>query len=74
MAKKVFKKRHDLEWIYTHIKAEVIHHKQVIDHNDGVTKIAISKHDQREFLHLNKELISSWAEFFSGLERNLKNK
>lgn len=70
---KVFKNRDELSWIYTHIKAEVIHHQQVTDHQSGVTQIAISPHEQQEFIILTKELIDSWAGFFNGLKSNLEN-
>lgn len=70
---KVFKTRDELAWIYTHIKAEAIHHQQVTDHDAGITQIAISPHEQQEFMLLTKELIDSWAGFFDGLKSNLEN-
>lgn len=58
---KVFPDLKDLAWVNAHIRAEVIHHRQVKDAQGGVSYIADNFEEQQELLSLTEEYIDAWA-------------
>jgi len=62
--KKVFPKRSDLEWIYSHITAEVIHRRQVSDTETGTLMIARTLEEQKNLIHLAQWYTKKWADVF----------
>ena len=71
---KVFPNLNDLAWINAHIKAEVVHHRQVKDEeNGGMVLIASTPEEQRKFLVLTKEYIECWSGALHDFEKYLKN-
>lgn len=62
--KKVFPERSDMEWIYSHITAEVIHRRQVSDIETGMLIIATTLEEQKDLLRLAQWYTKRWAEVF----------
>lgn len=62
--KKLFSKREDLDWIYSHITAEVVHNNQVKDSETGMVIIAQTNDDKDTMIKLSREYIKLWAMVF----------
>jgi hypothetical protein len=71
--KKLFPHRDDLVWINSHIKAEVVHHRQVTDTENGMMCIASTPEEQQEILMLSKEYVDLWGDVFDEFEYFLKS-
>lgn len=57
---KLFIKKEQLNWMYSHIHAEVEHHKSVTDEKSGTTVIANTKLKQQRMLELIEEYARNW--------------
>lgn len=60
----IFQSRENLSWITAHIKAEVIHHRQVTHDDNGVMNIVNTIKEQEELFFLAEEYINSWKGVF----------
>jgi hypothetical protein len=70
--KKLFTDRRDLNWIYSHITAEVVHHQQVKDLGSGMMIVAQTPADQNEILKIAKWYIGLWSGVFDEFVRILQ--
>lgn len=66
--------RKELNWIIAHIKAEITHHQQVANDNDGIAFLATSAKDQLEFISTLQWYANLWTvaldDFNTFLNRN----
>ncbi len=58
--KKIFPNRMALAWIISHIKAEVTHHSQVSDNENGMAYVATTFNEQQQFLQMTKHYADLW--------------
>ena len=59
---KLFTGRDDLAWIDTHIRAEVIHARDVRDGETGMASLAVSEPEQQRLLALTRHYAHLWNE------------
>jgi len=61
---KLFSERSDLNWIYSHITAEVVHNQQVKDEEYGMMLIAQTPEEKHQIIKLSQWYIDLWAGVF----------
>lgn len=70
--KKIFNSEKDLAWIYSHIEAETIHHRQVCDEESGMGRVVLTLEDKRNMLALAHEYACAWSNALNNLAEFLK--
>jgi Family of unknown function (DUF6202) len=59
--RRVFSRPAQLDWMNSHIEAEVAHHKAVSDHDTGTSGIADTPAKRQQMLALTREYIANWS-------------
>lgn len=64
----VFSDKKELSWISSHIKAEIIHHRKVIDKGEGMIYVAQRIEEQEKFGRLIDWYTALWADVIKEFE------
>lgn len=68
----VFPHRDDLAWMNSHVKAEVIHHRQATDDDSSLVRVANTSAEQEHLLATVQEYIDCWVDFLNSFAQFLK--